>query len=56
MTKDTLIGEGIYFDRYARITGYVSRFSRINNAKQNEIKERVKHDPSKFVNECSCGK
>lgn len=54
MTKDTLIGEGVGFDHYARITGYISKVSKFNNAKKDELKDRVKHDPTKFV--CECGK
>lgn len=41
MTKDTLIGEGVGFTRTCRVTGYLSNYSRINDAKQQEIKQRT---------------
>lgn len=41
MTKDTLIGVGVGFTRTCRVTGYLSNYSRINDAKQQEIKQRT---------------
>lgn len=43
------VGEGIHFERLRRITGYISKYqlkdgsSQFNNAKQNEVKDRIKH-------------
>lgn len=38
------IGDGIKFERIRRITGYlVGTIDRFNNAKANEVKERVVH-------------
>lgn len=38
-------GEGILFERIRRITGYlVGDYRRMNNAKQAEVNDRVKHD------------
>ena len=54
MTKDTLIGEGVGFDHYARITGYIAKVQRFNNAKKDELKDRVKHDTDGFNVKCSC--
>lgn len=37
-------GEGILFERIRRITGYlVGDISRMNHAKQEEVRERTKH-------------
>lgn len=42
---DSYLGEGIYFERIRRITGYlVGDYRRMNDAKQHEVKDRVKHD------------
>lgn len=39
------LGEGVYFERIRRITGYlVGDYRRMNNAKQKEVEDRVKHD------------
>ena len=38
------VGEGVKFDRIRRITGYlVGTLDRFNNAKKEEVKDRVKH-------------
>ena len=38
------IGENVKFQRIRRITGYlVGTVDRFNDAKQSEVKERVKH-------------
>ena len=38
------IGEGVKFQRIRRITGYlVGTINRFNNAKQAEVRDRVKH-------------
>lgn len=43
-TTQKTVGEGIMFQRTRRITGYlVGDFSRFNNAKRAEVKDRVKH-------------
>ena len=42
--KDGLVGEGIEFERIRRITGYlVGTVNKMNNAKQAEVRDRVKH-------------
>ena len=43
MTKDTLIGVGVPFDRVRRITGYLAKTTRFNDAKLQELNQRVKH-------------
>lgn len=41
---EKVIGEGVGFDRIRRITGYlVGTVDRFNNAKNEEVNERVKH-------------
>lgn len=47
MTKDTKIGEGVQFERTARVTGYLTRVNRMNHGKQCEYFDRVKHDLTK---------
>ena len=38
------MGQGVGFERIRRITGYlVGTVDRFNNAKQSEVKDRVKH-------------
>lgn len=38
------VGQGVGFERIRRITGYlVGTVDRFNNAKQKEVKDRVKH-------------
>lgn len=43
------IGEGVRFERLRRITGYISKYqtehgtSQFNNAKFNEVKDRLHH-------------
>lgn len=44
IVKDGKVGEGVGFDRIRRITGYLSGVDNFNNAKQAELKDRVKHD------------
>jgi len=42
--RNTRIGEGVYFERIRRITGYlVGDVSRWNNAKRAELEDRTKH-------------
>ena len=42
--QETLIGEGVGFERIRRITGYlVGTLDRFNNAKRAEEHDRVKH-------------
>lgn len=42
---DTLVGEGVGFERIRRITGYlVGTLDRFNNAKRAEERDRVKHN------------
>ena len=45
--KDSMIGEGVKFERIRRITGYlVGTLDRFNNAKRAEESDRVKHSVS----------
>ncbi len=38
------IGEGVFFERIRRITGYlVGTLDNFNNAKRAEVEDRVKH-------------
>ena len=46
MSRNDLVGEGVGFERYGRITGYASRIDRWNDAKRAEGRERVKHAPT----------
>lgn len=39
----TGLGEGVNFERLRRITGYLSPLDRWNNAKLDELKDRVVH-------------
>lgn len=43
MTKETLIGKGVSFERVRRITGYLAKTDRFNDAKLDELNHRVKH-------------
>ena len=44
--KETMVGEGVKFERIARITGYlVGTLDRWNNGKRAEERDRVKHIP-----------
>lgn len=46
--KDTLIGEGVKFERIRRITGYlVGSLDRFNDGKLAEVKDRVVHQSFK---------
>ena len=48
-TKTIIVGEGRGFDRIRRITGYlVGTVDRWNNAKQAELRDRVKHSTREF--------
>lgn len=49
MSKDTIIGNGAEFDRTYRITGYTVKFNRANDAKKQEILDRVQHEMT-----CEC--
>ena len=43
-TRFACVGEGVRFERVRRITGYlVGDFSRFNDAKAAEVRDRVKH-------------
>lgn len=45
--SETVVGEGVKFQRIRRITGYlVGTTDRFNNAKQAEERDRVKHIPA----------
>ena len=42
--EDGKVGKGVKFERIRRITGYlVGTIDRFNDAKEAEVKERVKH-------------
>lgn len=41
-------GEGVGFERIRRVTGYLTRFERMNDGKQAEVLERVKHEGGKL--------
>ena len=42
--KAKVVGEGVKFDRIRRITGYlVGTLDRFNNAKKEEVNDRVCH-------------
>ena len=44
LTTTRAIGQGVGFERTARITGYlVGSLDRFNNAKRQEERDRVKH-------------
>lgn len=46
--KTKVIGEGVKFDRIRRITGYlVGTLDRFNNAKKQEVTDRVTHATKK---------
>lgn len=41
---ESLVGDGVKFQRFRRITGYlVGTLDRFNNAKRAEVGDRVKH-------------
>lgn len=43
-SNETLIGEGVRFERIRRITGYlVGTLDRFNDGKKAEVRDRVKH-------------
>ena len=42
--KKKVVGDGVNFERIRRITGYlVGTLDRFNNAKKDEVKDRVTH-------------
>lgn len=42
--KNSMVGEGVKFERIRRITGYlVGTVDRFNDAKRAEVKDRIKH-------------
>lgn len=41
--NNSLVGVGVGFTRTVRITGYCSNITRVNDAKQDEIKDRTTH-------------
>lgn len=44
MDANGIVGEGVRFERIRRITGYlVGTLDRFNNAKRQEVEQRVKH-------------
>lgn len=44
VNNETMVGEGVGFERIRRITGYlVGTLDRFNDAKRAEVGERVKH-------------
>ena len=44
MKKETMVGQGVKFERIRRITGYlVGTIDRWNNGKAAEERDRVKH-------------
>lgn len=48
LTTTRTIGQGVGFERTARITGYlVGSLDRFNNAKRQEERDRVKHGVGK---------
>ena len=41
---DGMVGQGVKFERIRRVTGYlVGTLDRFNNAKRDEVEDRVKH-------------
>ena len=54
MKKSTIVGTGVGFERTARVTGYLTRVTRMNHGKQCEYYDRVKHDI--VPNTCECRK
>lgn len=52
-----IIGEGVGFERIRRITGYlVGTLDRFNDAKRQEVEDRVKHGLSAGMEEIACHK
>lgn len=44
MPRESVVGQGVHFERVRRITGYlVGTIDRFNNAKRAEEHDRVKH-------------
>lgn len=53
MSRSTLIGVGVKFQRVARITGYlVGTIDRWNDAKRDELRSRVKHNTEHQLTPC----
>ena len=53
LTTTRTVGQGVGFERTARITGYlVGSLDRFNNAKRSEERDRVKHGVGKT--DCLC--
>lgn len=47
-TNEEIFGEGVGFERIRRITGYlVGDYHNMNDAKQAEVKDRVKHEDNR---------
>lgn len=42
--ENGLVGKNIMFERTRRITGYLSKLSKFNNAKRAEERDRKKHN------------
>ena len=43
--KETMVGQGVKFERIRRITGYlVGTLDRFNDAKKAEESQRIKHE------------
>ena len=50
--SETIVGEGVKFERIRRITGYlVGTTDRFNNGKKAEERDRVKHSVKGLVSE-----
>ena len=48
-TPETIVGDGMKFERIRRVTGYlVGTLDRFNNGKRAEEHDRVKHTFGKF--------
>lgn len=52
-----IVGEGVKFERIRRITGYlVGTLDRFNDAKRQEVEDRVKHGVSTGMEGLECHK
>ena len=52
-----IVGEGVKFERIRRITGYlVGTLDRFNDAKRQEVEDRVKHGVSTGMEGLECRK
>ena len=54
MCKSDVVGTGVPFERVGRITGYAAKISRWNNAKREELKDRVEHKLQNKRPTCDC--